>query len=149
MKLIEEFVLTAHLAAPIPIGRGPMGTRTFFEVTGGEIIGERVNARILGGGEWALLPADGFVRVDVRFQAETDDGAFFYAQYFGLLERSEAVVASTQAGNSTDFDDQYFYTNPRIETGDERYSWMNTTFFVGEGRFISGGGVQYRVWRPE
>lgn len=149
MKLIEEFVLTASLAAPVPIGKGPIGTRTFFGVTGGEIVGERVNAKVLGGGEWALIPADGFVRVDVRFQAETDDGAFLYAQYFGLLEWSEDIIGARQAGKATDFDDQYFYTNPRIETGDERYAWMNTTFFIGEGRFMSGAGVQYRVWRPE
>ena len=149
MKLVEEFVLTGTLAEPLPVGEGPIGTRVFYEVTGGEIIGERVKARILGGGEWALIAADGFLRADVRLQAETDDGAFLYFQYVGLLEMNDAVVAATGGGTGTEFDDQYFYTNPRVETGDERYAWMNTTFFIGEGRILPDRGVQYRVWRPE
>jgi hypothetical protein len=148
MKLIEEFVLTASLAEPVPIGKGPIGTRAFFGVTGGEIVGPRIKAKILSGGEWALVPSDNFVRVDVRFQAETDDGAFLYAQYFGLLERTQAVINARSTGKGTDFDDQQFYTNPRFETGDERYAWMNNTFFIGEGRMMPNAGVQYRVWRP-
>ena len=48
----------------------------------------------------------------------------------------------------TDFGEQYFFTNPRIETGDERYAWVNTTFFIGEGHILPGLGVEYRVWRP-
>jgi hypothetical protein len=148
MKLVEEFVLTGTLAEPLPIGDGPIGTRMFYEVTGGEIVGERVNAKILGGGEWALIASDGFLRVDVRLQAETHDGAFLYFQYGGLLEMNEAVVAATGGGTGTEFEDQYFYTNPRVETGDQRYAWMNTSFFVGEGRILPNAGVQYRVWRP-
>jgi Protein of unknown function (DUF3237) len=34
------------------------------------------------------------------------------------------------------------------ETGDPRYAWVNTTFFIGEGRVLPGLGVEYRVWRP-
>lgn len=35
-----------------------------------------------------------------------------------------------------------------IETGDERYAWVDTTFFIGEGRILPGLGVEYRPWRP-
>ena len=45
-------------------------------------------------------------------------------------------------------DDQYFFTNPPMETGDPRYTWVNTTFFVGEGHILPGLGVEYRIWRP-
>ena len=69
-------------------------------------------------------------------------------QYFGLLEMNAAVQNATENQTGTEFSDQYFYTNPRIETGDARYSWLNTTFFIGEGRIISGLGIEYRVWRP-
>jgi len=148
MKLVEEFVLTGVLAEPIPVGNGPIGSRVVYGITGGDIVGERIRAKILGGGEWALIAADGFLRVDVRLQAETDDGAFLYVQYVGLLEMNAAVAAATSNGSGTQFGDQYFYTNPRIETGDERYAWMNTTFFVGEGRLLPDAGVQYKVSRP-
>jgi hypothetical protein len=42
----------------------------------------------------------------------------------------------------------YYDANPRLETGDARYAWVNRTFFVGEGRLLPGLGVEYRVWRP-
>ena len=107
-----------------------------------------MRGKVLGGGEWALIGPDGFLRVDVRLQIETHDGAYLYVQYVGLLELNEAVQRATETQSGTDFDDQALYTNPRFETGDPRYSWLNTTFFVGEGRLIPGLGVEYRVWRP-
>jgi hypothetical protein len=120
----------------------------YYEVSGGEIRGERLRGSLRGGGEWALIGPDGFLRVDVRLQAETHDGAFLYIQYTGLLELNEGVQGALASGGGTDFGDQAFYTNPRIETGDERYAWTNATFFVGEGRLLPELGVEYRVWRP-
>jgi hypothetical protein len=40
------------------------------------------------------------------------------------------------------------FTNPRLETGDERYAWVSTTFFVGQGHILPGRVVEYRVSRP-
>ena len=33
-----------------------------------------------------------------------------------------ALEMAPESGNETDFGDQYFYTNPRVEIGDSRYS---------------------------
>ena len=148
MDLVHEFTLSAALKQPLPIGAGPIGTRMYYELDGGEVVGNRLNGVVRGGGEWALIGPDGYLRVDVRAQIETNDGAFLYVQYFGLLEMNEAVQNATEKQTGTEFTDQYFYTNPRFETGDARYSWLNTTFFVGEGRIIPGLGIEYRVWRP-
>ena len=35
---------------------------------------------------------------------------------------------------------------PRLETGDERYGWVNHTAFVGRGRLIPGGAA-YEMYR--
>lgn len=148
MELVHEFTFRAGLKPPLPIGAGPIGTRMYYEIDGGEVVGERMNGVIRGGGEWALIGPDGFLRVDVRAQIETSDGAFVYVQYFGLLEMNAAVMGAIENGTGTEFTDQYFFTNPRIETGDPRYSWLNTTFFVGEGRVLPGLGIEYRVYRP-
>ena len=148
MKFVEEFTFSAQLKPPVPIGAGPIGTRMYYDVADGKVIGERLRGNVLGGGEWALIGPDGFLRVDVRLQVETHDGAFLYIQYTGLLEMNKAVQDATTAGRGTQFGDQYFFTNPRMETGDARYAWVNTTFFVGEGRMLPGLGVEYRVWRP-
>jgi hypothetical protein len=120
----------------------------YYELNGGEVDGKRLSGAVRGGGEWALIGPDGYLRVDVRAQIETNDGAFLYVQYFGLLEMNAAVQNAIETQTGTEFTDQYFYTNPRFETGDARYSWLNTTFFIGEGRIIPGLGVEYRVWRP-
>ena len=148
MKLVQECEFSAGLKPPVPVGTGPIGTRMYYEVTGGEVSGDRLRGKILSGGEWALIGPDGFLRVDVRLQIETHDGAFIYAQYLGLLEANEKVQAALANGTGTEFEDQYFYTNPRMETGDERYAWVNTTFFVGEGRILPDLSVGYRIWRP-
>ena len=147
MKLVQEFTMSAAPKPPLPIGPGPVGTRMYYEVAGGEISGERLRGKVLGGGEWALIGPDGFLRVDVRLQIETNDGAYLYVQYNGILELNDAVQAALASGTATGYGDQYFFTNPRIETGDARYAWVNTTFFIGEGHILPGPGVEYRVWR--
>jgi len=148
MKLVHEFTISALLKQPLPIGPGPIGTRMYYEIIGGDLRGDRLRGKLLGGGEWALIGPDGFLRVDVRAQVETEDGALLYLQYVGLLGMNDAVQNAVATGTATGFGDQYFFTNPRFETGDPRYAWLNTTFFVGEGHMIEGLGVEYRVWRP-
>ena len=148
MNLVQECTFTLALQPPLPIGAGPTGTRMYYDVIGGEVTGERLSGNILSGGEWGLIGPDGFLRADVRLQVETHDGAHLYIQYVGLLEVNEAVQGSLANSTGTEYEDQYFYTNPRIETGDQRYAWVNTTFFIGEGRILRNLGVEYRVWRP-
>ena len=148
MKLVQECSFTATLKPPVSIGTGPIGTRMYYDVIGGDVTGERLRGKVLGGGEWALIGPDGFLRVDVRLQVETHDGAYIYIQYVGLLGLNDAVQRALETGGGTDYGDQDFFTNPRMETGDSRYAWVNTTFFVGEGRIRPGLGVEYRIWRP-
>ena len=83
MNLEFEFTLSAKIKAPIDIGVGPFGTRSFFEVSGGAIEGKKLNGKILsGGGDWTLIGTDGFARLDVRVQLLTDDGASLYLSTF-------------------------------------------------------------------
>ncbi len=37
MNLVQEFTYTATLKPPLPIGAGPIGTRMYYDVTGGPI----------------------------------------------------------------------------------------------------------------
>jgi len=148
MDLVHEFTFRATLKPPLPVGAGPIGTRMYYELNGGDVVGDRLRGTVLGGGEWALIGPDGYLRVDVRAQVETHDGAFLYVHYVGLLEMNATVQNAIEKQIGTEFTDQHFYTNPRFETGDARYSWLNTTFFIGEGRIFPGLAVEYRVWRP-
>jgi hypothetical protein len=148
VDLVQEMTYHALLRPPLPIGDGPFGTRMFFEAIEGKIEGPRISGRFVGGGgDWLLVSADGFGRLDVRAQIETDDGAFVYVQYHGILEMNDKMRAAMASAGSTDFADQYFRTTPRFETGDSRYAWLNQSVFVGEGRLYPGFGVEYRVYR--
>jgi hypothetical protein len=148
MDLVEECLLHAELTGQnLDVGSGPYGSRVVATVTGGWVKGDRINGTLVGAGaDWLLIGPDGWGRLDVRAQLQTDDGAVIYAQYIGLLELNEAVAAAMAPGGATGFDDQYFRTAPIMETGDERYAWVNTTLFVGEGR-IHENGVEYRLYR--
>ena len=147
MDLVEECVLYAELAGPsLEVGAGPYGSRVVATATGGWVKGDRINGTLVGAGaDWLLIGPDGWGRIDARAQIQTDDGAVIYAQYGGLLELNEAVMSAVRPGGATEFNDQYFRTTPRLETGDERYAWVNTTLFVGEGR-MHENGVEYRIY---
>ena len=101
MNLVQEFSYHATLKQPLPVGAGPIGTRMYYDVTDGEIKGDRIREKLLGGGEWGLVGPDGFLRSDVRLQVETHDGAYLYIQYVGLLELNEAVKTALSGGAGT------------------------------------------------
>jgi hypothetical protein len=148
MNLAFEFTFYALLDGALMIGDGPYGSRVVLPVKEGRAKGDRINGSLVGaGGDWLLLGADGWGRIDVRGQLQTDDGASIYISYRGILELTEAAMtAAAGADVETAFGDQYWRVTPRMETGDERYRWVNQTMFVGQGRFIPSG-VEYEVYR--
>lgn len=146
MELAYEYKIHADLDSRI-VGPGPYGTRVVFSVTGGWAEGARIRGKVVGaGGDWMLVGPDGYGRLDVRGQLETDDGATIYFSYGGLLERNAKVQAASASRGQTGYDDQYFRITPRLETGDARYAWVNQTLFVARGR-LAGGAVEYEVFR--
>jgi len=148
MDLQLEFTYDAKLAPALIVGTGPYGTRMVMPVVDGRAKGDRISGSLVGGGgDWLVVGSDGWGRLDVRAQIQTDDGALIYLSYVGLLQLTEDVMAAVAAGTvGTEFDDQYFRTTPRLETGDERYAWVNHTLFVGRGKIIPAG-VEYEVYR--
>ena len=147
-ELVYECTYRAQILPPVDVGPGPFGHRMIFEVTEGVVEGERLSGIIKsGGGEWFLAGADGFGRIDVRLQMTTNDGANIYFQYFGLLELNDASMAAIATQVGTDFEDHYFRTNPRLETGDARYAWVNQTLFIGKGHALPGLLIEYDVYR--
>lgn len=146
MELVHECTFQARLEGAVTPGAGPFGTRAIMTVSGGWMKGPRLNGTLVGAtGDWALVGPDGFARLDVRAQVQTDDGAVIYLTYPGLLEMNEATRAAL-AGGETQFDDHYYRTTPRMETGDARYAWVNQTIFVARGRLVPGA-VEYEVYR--
>ncbi len=48
MDLVHEFTFRATLKAPLPVGAGPIGTRMYYELNGGEVVGDRLRGTVLG-----------------------------------------------------------------------------------------------------
>lgn len=146
MKLEPLMTLHADLSAPLEIGGCPAGSRSIFNVIGGSFEGRRLRGKIApSGGNWLLVDAEGVGRLDVRIALTTGDGACIYMQYFGVLVMNEKVKTALAEGGATEYDDTYFMTQPRFETGNARYSWLNKVMAVAEGR-VRPSAVEYRVF---
>jgi hypothetical protein len=147
--LTEEFVLRIDVKPPLDLGTGPTGHRLIAELVRGRAEGPRFKADLLtGGADWILLGPDGIGRIDVRSQLQTDDGAFVYMQYRGLIEMNEAVHAALTSGRECAYEDQYCRVVVGFETGDHRYRWLQERIFLAQGRPLPGG-IEYRVFRVD
>jgi hypothetical protein len=148
-ELVKEFDVRVQVGGSAAVGTGPFGNRLVVTVPGGEVVGDRIKGTFTGAAaDWLLVGEDGFGRLDVRATLQTVDDALIYFQYFGLLEMTRTVMDTLGgADGGSDYGDQYFFTNPRLETGDERYAWVNRTMFVGRGRVVGGPYVEYEVYR--
>jgi hypothetical protein len=119
-------ILTAVLDRPQALGDTPAGNRKIVNVLGGTVEGERISGRVLpGGGDWALTRADGALLLDVRLTLETTDSAL--------------VMARLAAGQPVAPSEMYFRTQPRFETADPRYSWLNRILAIGTGERLAEG----------
>ena len=144
-----EYLMTyrADLEESVDVGAVPSGTRQIFDVKGGSFEGPRLKGRLLpSGADWLLIGTDGVGRLDVRGTLETEDGAHIYLQYFGVLVLSDEVLRALTQGGETQYGDTYFMTQPRFETGDPRYSWLNSVVAVAQGRVLRSA-VEYRVYQ--
>jgi hypothetical protein len=87
----------------------------------------------------------GWATWDVRITLETEDGARLYVQYYGVLVVNDHVNRALSQGGSTEYGETYFMTQPRYETGDALYKWVNSVMAVAEGRLASSA-VEYQVF---
>jgi hypothetical protein len=145
---VHEFTFDLTRGETVYTGEAAGGQRVIGEVIAGTVAGSRLNGTLVGpSADWVFVNPDGFGRIDVRAQIATDDGAFIYASYQGFMETNEAAMAAIldPAAPETDFEQAYLGIAVRLETGDPRYSWVNTTQFVGRGR-LTKPGVVYEVY---
>ena len=111
MKLEPLMSCHVDLKEPVEVGKGPLGTRTIFDVVSGTAEGPRLNGKFLqSGGDWLLIDESGVGRLDVRGTLETDDGARIYVRYPGVPELNEKVVGALAT----------FYADPSLVRSGER-----------------------------
>ena len=131
-----EPLLTAEvtLGAPQEFGATPQGRRRVIPITGGSFEGKRLRGRVVpGGADWQVIREDGVAVLDTRYTLETHDGALVYVQNWGLRHAAPEVMKKLIAGERVDASQYYMRTQPRFETGDARYAWLNRVICVGNG----------------
>jgi hypothetical protein len=124
----------------------PIGTRLVYIVKGGSVEGPRLNGEILpGGGDWLLIGDDRIGRVDVYATLRTDDGALIDYRAGGVIKVPDDGLQRLAAGERLPFEETYVRTTPKLETADERYSWINGLTVVTHSE-LSANHVDHRMY---
>lgn len=126
--------IVAELGAPMELGEGRGGKRRIIPIVGGTVSGERLNGQVLNlGADWQTIFSAGAAELDTRYSMKTDDGALIDIRNFGYRHGPQDVMAKLARSEQVDPLSYYMRTHPRFETGDPRYSWLNTLICVGTG----------------
>lgn len=126
--------LTVELGPIRPMGRGRAGQRRIIPIIGGTVTGPELSGRILNiGADWQTIFDDGLAELDTRYAMETHDGATIEIVNYGYRHGPQHIIEAVGRGEAVDPQSYYMRTHARLETGDERYAWVNNTLFVGTG----------------
>ena len=146
-----EFAMTYVVRTSNPLGPttgSPWGARQYWQVSEATLDGPQIKAHLAATGlDWMGVSDDGFWRPDVRAQFVTDDDAFVLMAYTGLVQRTDRFVEAAEADKPTEWGDQYMRLSIRFETSAQRYAWLNTSLFVGRGRLLGTGHIEYQIFR--
>lgn len=132
--LRHSFTLEVALGAPIELGTGRAGQRRIIPIIGGTALGPDIRGEVLNlGADWQTIHADGAAHLDTRYALKTHDGAVIEVVNIGTRHGPPEVIAKLAAGEDVDPSLYYMRTAARLETGAERYAWVNHTLFVCAG----------------
>ena len=87
-----------------------------------------------GGADFQLIHGGTLARLEARYVLELDDGARIFVQNHALRVASAEVTARLLRGEPVDPKEVYFRGQVSLETGDERWSWLNERQFLCVGR---------------
>ena len=117
---------------------------------GGWVKGPKIEGTLRApGADWLQVLPDGTSRLDVRATIETDDGAFIYIAYNGVIRGTEDSLAKQESGEVITSNEMYFVTAPTMRTSSEKYGWLNRIQCIGKmTRVKSGEGafVEYDIF---
>ncbi len=131
--------LTVTLDPIRHMGAGRAGVRRIIPIIGGVAKGPLINGKILNvGADWQTQFASGLTELDTRYAIETDDGALIEIINYGYRHGPAEVLDALVRGEEVPHDAYYMRTHARLETGDDRYDWVNRTLFVGHGARLNG-----------
>jgi hypothetical protein len=118
------------------LGETSVGRRIIQEFVSVRFDGERLRGTMTGraGADWLTIDADGHATMDIRVVLLTDDGAHVYVALDGRADWSEGLGRGS------------VFSTARLESGHERYRWVNHLPLVSKGQVVEGGGVAHELF---
>lgn len=133
-KLEPVCEIVVELSEIREMGDGRAGKRRIIPIVGGTVSGPRLSGSLLNvGADWQTLFDNGLAELDTRYAMETHDGAIIEICNYGYRHGPSEVINAIARGEDVPPDSYYMRTHARLETGDERYDWVNKTLFAGTG----------------
>lgn len=152
VRLVPEMTNNETIAGPWgPTVDSPLGARLCWQVTEATLVGRRIRAQLaMPGADRIRLGTDGIRRPDQRLTFVADDDAVILMRYDNaFIRESPAFLDALRTGGETSIDDQYMRMVANFDTGDERYTWLTSSLFIGEGRVAGDHRIEYTIWRLE
>jgi hypothetical protein len=116
------------------LGDTGQGNRRVIPIIGGSFNGPKFRGRVPpGGADWQIVQKDELIRIDTRYALETDDGALFYIITQGVRYAPPEVLPLLAKGQTVDPKKYYFRTTIKLETGVEKYAWLNRVLGISAG----------------
>jgi len=117
------------------LGTTSVGRRIIQELKTVDLSG-RVEGMMTGkaAADWLTVDDAGNVTLDIRVVILTGDGAHVYVHLDGRARWPERLG------------DGPIYSRAELESGDERYQWVNGVPLVSKGAVAPGGGVAHELF---
>jgi hypothetical protein len=118
------------------LGETSVGTRIIQELRSVQFEGERLRGSMVGksAADWLTIDPGGNVTLDIRVLLLTDDGAHVFVTLDGRARWGEGLGRGP------------IYSRANLESGDERYRWVNHVPLVAKGAIAGGGGVAHELF---
>lgn len=149
-EITTEYLMTyvALLDPPIPIDNSMVIVNI---KPGGWVKGPKISGKFVSpGADWLRIMPSGALRLDVRGLIQTDDNAFIFISYSGIVQHSKESAERIAKGELlTTKDIPYFITAPTLQTSSEKYAWLNSVQLINkfvEVKIGEGGYVKYDVF---
>ncbi len=134
--LASDYVatLSVGVAAPVLLGRGPLGERRQVPILAGTLAGPLLQGEVLSGGvDDQLIRDDGVAEIEARYLIRLADGALVRVVNRGLRHAAPEDMARLLRGESVPPERVYFRTAPAFETAARAHGWLMRRLFVGLG----------------
>ncbi|KAF3407509.1 UPF0311 protein [Talaromyces pinophilus] len=134
------FSVQCAVDPPVEIGNGPYGRRRCVPITGGTVRGKHLNGEVLPvGADFMLVEENQTVHVNTNYVIKSDDGAYIYVRTEGPRSGpAEVLRALMEGGQEVDSSQYWFHLHMKLETGHEKYKWMNNRLIIARATRIKG-----------